>query len=80
MSSHGLQLKRHSHETRALSMTGGAARVTEPCLLIRAVTEGFTAGMSDTCRHNLNEQYQRTIATHIYHFRNPKRASGHEQL
>jgi len=34
LSSHDLQLKRHSHETRALSMTGGAASVTDQCLLV----------------------------------------------
>jgi len=48
-------------------------------MLIREVTEGFTAGMTDTCTHNLNEEYERKIATYIYNFRNPESTSGHEQ-
>jgi len=35
-------------------MTGGAASVNDQCVLIREVTEGFTAGMTDTCRHLSN--------------------------
>jgi len=60
-------------------MTGGTASVTDQCLMIREVTEGFTAGMNDICIHNLNEGYQRKIGTYIYNFSSPERTSGHEQ-